>query len=332
MRNQLRLLLLVCLFFAGCKKQDSILTRTEPNTFTSFNKQNSPLPDNQVNAVSVAGSSVWVGTQNGLAQLSNGTWKVFTTNNSGLPSPVILSVVAVEDNCVWIGTDKGLVQYCQNKWTLYNTNNSLLKNNVVKKIAVDQQRNRVWAGTEGGLFKLSGNRQEWFDDTNSGLMENLVTALAITAGGNLVVGTFDHFQFQGSNWQYDGNHWTRVRLNNLGYSSSFVNTLFVRGEQWWMGIGGTSGGAILAMKNGQATTHHHRENSPIMGGVLAVAEDEKALWVATGAGLYQLMNGHWKHFTTKNSKLPDDHILCMEVVNGKLYLGTLQAGLVEFHP
>ena len=325
-------LLLAGLFIGGCRKEDGNRPLTAPSPFINFTTQNSPLPDNQVNAISVAGTTVWIGTQNGLARLSNGRWQIFNAANSPLPSPVVLSIAAEGGDCVWVGTDKGLVHYCQNKWTEYSTSNSRLQNNVIKEIALDRQREVVWVGTEGGLLRLAGSHQQWFDDTNSGLIDNLITALAITSSGKLLVGTFDPFQFGGSYWQYDGNQWTRLRLNNFGYESSFVNTLFLRNEGAWLGIGGTSGGAVVALQNNQAVIHHNRETSPIISGVLAVAENEKGLWVATGAGLYRLTNSEWKQFTANNSELPDNHLLCMAVGGGKLYIGSIQSGLIEFQP
>src|SRR5687767_3034911 len=128
MRRGLYQLLLAGLI-SSCQKGDGSIPLPTPGPFINYTTQNSPLPDNQVNAISVVGTTVWIGTQNGLARLFNGTWQIFTASNSSLPSPVVLSIAAAGENCVWVGTDNGLVHYCQNKWTQYTTSNSRLQNN-----------------------------------------------------------------------------------------------------------------------------------------------------------------------------------------------------------
>jgi ligand-binding sensor domain-containing protein len=332
MKNSLVLLAVASLLLAGCRKANNQQPQPPATVQQHFTSQNSPLPDNQVNAVSVAGGSLWIGTQHGLARFANGVWTVFTANNSGLPSSTVLSLAATAEDSVWIGTDKGLVHYGNTRWTVYNPANSQMKNGIVKELLFDQTRKVLWAGTEGGLLRLSGAAQQWFDDSSSGLMENLVTALALTPGGNLLVGTFDPFRFQGSVWRYEGNSWERVRLNDLGYASSFVNTLFAGDTDWWIGLGGTSTGAVISMRGVQRQNEYHNQNSPVQGGVSEVVVKDGTLWAASSTGLLQLKDGWWKSFTAINSPLPDDRILCMEAAGGKLYLGMLQSGLVVLRP
>src|SRR4028119_1951521 len=77
-----------------------------------YTTANSPLPDNQIQAIALQKSGVkWVGTKNGLARFDGHAWYIYSTANSGLPSPNITAIVAGKTNDIWIGTDKELVRY-----------------------------------------------------------------------------------------------------------------------------------------------------------------------------------------------------------------------------
>lgn len=54
---------------------------------------------------------MWLGTSRGLMKFSDMQWTVFDTDNSGLPSNYIKSVVVDNNGTKWLGTDAGLVSF-----------------------------------------------------------------------------------------------------------------------------------------------------------------------------------------------------------------------------
>ena len=65
-----------------------------------------PLPSDTINALVVSGSSMFIGTPNGLAVRINNTWRTFNMSNSNIPSNDI-GELALHNNDLWIGTKQG---------------------------------------------------------------------------------------------------------------------------------------------------------------------------------------------------------------------------------
>ncbi len=74
-------------------------------TWTVFNTDNSPLPNNDVRTLFPDGSGgIWIGTRGGLVHRdAEKTWKIFNTTNSGLPVNDIRSLFATNGE-LWVGT------------------------------------------------------------------------------------------------------------------------------------------------------------------------------------------------------------------------------------
>jgi len=74
-----------------------------------FNKSNSGLPDNDVNAITVdEEGNKWIGTWGGgLAKFDGVSWTVYNTSNSGLPDNYIIAIAIDKEGNKWIGTDGG---------------------------------------------------------------------------------------------------------------------------------------------------------------------------------------------------------------------------------
>jgi ligand-binding sensor domain-containing protein len=120
--------------------------------FIVYDKWNSQLPDNSVQAIAIdEQGNKWIGTYGGgLAKFDGVNWIVYDTSNSGLPHNWVYSITIDKQGNKWIGTyGGGLVKFDGRNWTVYNTSNSGLSDNRVRIIAIDKQGNK-WIGTEGG--------------------------------------------------------------------------------------------------------------------------------------------------------------------------------------
>jgi ligand-binding sensor domain-containing protein len=60
---------------------------------------------------------------------SQNQWRVFTTQNSILPSNLIGSIVIDRNNVKWIGTANGIVRIEGNNWQLFDMTNTHCRTN-----------------------------------------------------------------------------------------------------------------------------------------------------------------------------------------------------------
>ena len=82
-------------------------------------------------------------------------WRIYTTENSPLPSNNIYSIIVDHNNTKWIGTDAGVCRFDGETWTTFNTDNSGLCDNKVNAIAVEDN-NIIWFGTNNGVSRYTG--------------------------------------------------------------------------------------------------------------------------------------------------------------------------------
>jgi ligand-binding sensor domain-containing protein len=89
------------------------LSRFDGSSWYTFTSENSPLPNNYVEAVtSDKHGSVWVGTYQGLAKYDGSQWQVWHHNDSGLSDEVIWKILVDHRGNTWIGTGfEGLSVY-----------------------------------------------------------------------------------------------------------------------------------------------------------------------------------------------------------------------------
>ncbi|MCX7762138.1 MAG: hypothetical protein N2252_04785 [Candidatus Kryptonium sp.] len=148
---------------------------------------------NDVYAVAIEGSYVWVGTSGGLVRLdrTTGAMTFYNRSNSGLPSNYVYSIAIDGRGNKWIGTwFRGLAMFDGSRWKVYNMTNSGLPIDIVHSIAIDKQGNK-WIGTYGGgLAMFDGSRWTVYNTTNSGLPDNDVLSIAIDGQGNKWIGTW----------------------------------------------------------------------------------------------------------------------------------------------
>lgn len=294
---------------------------------------NSKLPDNQVQAVAIDKNNItWVGTTKGLARFDGAGWTVYTPANSPLPSSFIYSLATDKAGRVWIGTDKGMAMLDGSRWTVYNRHNSVFTYEGVNKILYDENSNTLWISNERVLVQFDGSRWTRYDSSNSYIFESFVIhSLAVDKNGHLWVGAFDIYLFNGRLVTFDGRDWSIDKLDNHGLFSSFPYALTVDAQNnVWMGTGGTTGGVLVRIKNGQWDVLD-QSVSPFIHGAFSLAAKDSLLW-AGGRGLTRYNEKEWMGFTTKNSVLPDDYVSALALdKNGNVWIGTISGGLAVYN-
>jgi ligand-binding sensor domain-containing protein len=252
--------------------------------FIVYDKWNSQLPDNFVNAIAIDGQgNKWIGTYGeGLAKFDGVNWTVYKTSNSGLPDNRIWTIAIDGQGNKWIGTwGGGLAKFGGVNWTVYNTSNSGLPDNYVWAIAIDGQGNK-WIGTGGGLAKFDGVNWTVYNTSNSRLPSNAVYAIAIDGQGNKWIGTRGGLT-NGGLAKFDGVNWTVYNTSNSGLPDNWVLAIAIDGGgNKWIG---TYGGG-LAKFDGVNWTVYKTSNSGLPDNyVLAIAIDGQGnKWIGTDGG------------------------------------------------
>lgn len=126
---------------------------------------------------------LWAGTAGrGLIRhdLITSEKRIFTKDNSGLPSNNIWAIELIADTCLWIGTDKGLAKYCGGAWEVFDISNSQIEGNDIRDIVLDTVHNLLWLGTyDRGLISYD------FDTTWNHFDNRQITQLEPSYDGNL---------------------------------------------------------------------------------------------------------------------------------------------------
>ena len=148
------------------------------------------IPSNQIQAIAIDGTTLWIGTPKGLAQidLSGGTWQPVTDITDHINTlfdeekPIDVRALAVDDQEVWIGTlNHGVIRY--NKGTtfpdIFDMRNGL-PDNTIYDIKMDKEE--VWIGTFAGVARYSRSTGDWINYSKAadGLPADDIVALAVT--------------------------------------------------------------------------------------------------------------------------------------------------------
>ena len=148
------------------------------------------IPSNQIQAIAIDGTTLWIGTPKGLAQvdLSSGTWQPITDITDhintlfGEEEPIDVRALAVDSQELWIGTlNYGVIRY--NKTTTFPDifdNRNGLPDNTIYDIKID--KDEVWIGTFAGVARHLRSTEEWkhYSKAKDGLPADDIVALAVT--------------------------------------------------------------------------------------------------------------------------------------------------------
>ena len=328
--RSLQIAVIICLFNTGCTDH-TIIREEETPAWSVFTKMNSPLPNDQVQAIAIDKKDVkWIGTADGLATLAGNSWNIYNTVNSPLPSNFITALAVGKESDVWIGTDKGLINYNGASWSVPDK----LKGEFVTRLLFDEKSGVLWVGTERGLFRYDGNQWEGYNDAGSALLDLYVSSMAVDRNGTLWVGTFDHFSFIGRLLKFDGSKWTSERLDHRDLPSSFPDALLIdENDIAWLGVKGTMGGMLIRIQDDKWEIYNRLNTGcqGMGGGMNSLAITGNTKWIASGSGLIEYDETSWNYYDTRNSGLPDDYVYTIAIDHeGTKWIGTISGGLAVF--
>ncbi len=291
----------------------------------SYTTENSPLPFNTIRCLETSLSNIWIGTDQGLAKLENGTsWTVFNVTNSGLLDDDIRALKNDGDSVLWVGTVQGgLFKYDGITWSNYTPLNSGLGDFLVRAIDVDNTGG-IWVATTEGIYVF--DRTSWYSFTsNDGLLSNNITSIGI-GESTKYVGTIN-----GGLLYFDAdNNYTNHTIINSELPDNSVLDIQIdsSGKVWFIS---PAAGLILDDGFGGPWNIFNANNSPIESNSLLCMQhgmqDQIYIGTETG-GIVTKTSNQYTHLNTENSDLTDNHILCLKYdSNNTLWAGTFNGGL-----
>jgi ligand-binding sensor domain-containing protein len=267
--------------------------------FLFYDTSNSQISKAIIRSIAIDDSGkVWVGSLGGgLIVFDGNTWKVFTMDNSGLPSNTINAIAFDHKNTLWIGTNGGLVKYDGTTWTVFTPQNSIMKMFYVSTIAVDPNDN-IWFGNgnseNGGLMLLCGNEWKLFTPENSILPCRIIKDILIDSNNTVWVAIWP-FLGNGGLARIDGDSWKIYDNSNsiMPHYSMDELCLDNEGNIWAGQFAGfwesdTLEGALMTITpDGNTwTLNNPSQTGKATKRITAIACDKRGyMWVATSVDL-----------------------------------------------
>jgi ligand-binding sensor domain-containing protein len=225
---------------------------------------------------------IWVGSQ-GVSVFNGKNWTVYSSEEIGLTSYGVDSVVIDVQDRVWITKADGVSGFDGRSWHPYIEGSSDLDGLIVA-IATDTQ-GRTWFGTNrNGVSVYDGQTWKTYTVQNSGLVSNKIRNIVTDDQGGVWIGTRDGLS------HFDGQTWETYDSKYLAQGRSVRNIeIDPQGKVWVY--------ADKSLSTFDEQQWHHR---PIEA--IDIAFDRHGrTWVGTYQGLSVLHNGNWTHYTPSNS-------------------------------
>jgi signal transduction histidine kinase len=285
------------------------------------------LPSNRVTVLyRDAESTLWIGTESGLARLRAGNGGKIERFPAAdlLASDVILSLTEDRDGDLWIGTDSsGLAVLRDRQFSAFSSRAEALDRPVWSVLAGRSNTagsEKVWLGTDGNGVILIDDGVVSRPAFNKALSSQVILALAEDAQGNLLAGTPDGLnRIHGDSVQ--------ILTSSEGLAEDFVRSLYSdRDGSLWVG---TRHGLTHLQSAGAVTyTQANGLASDFVGAVLRDGQGD--LWVGTLNGLSRFHGNAVRTYSTSDG-LSSNVITDLYLdKRGRIWIGTQDGGLDVF--
>lgn len=240
---------------------------------------------------------------------SQNQWRVFTTQNSVLPTNIIGSIIVDRNNVKWIGTPDGMVRIEGNNWQLFDTTNTPVRTNGIYPSALDSLNN-IWCILhEKGAAKFDGTKWTIFDTNNSGLLSNNLIYISIDKNNVKWMGPPGLAKFNDTNW-------TIYMTTNSGLPHNLVTTVTFEDHIKWIGTFAFSGGMVKY--NDTNWIVYNTSNSGLSSNIINYIslDNYNNKWICTYfGGLVKFNSGlnQWTIFNTENSPIPSNFIMTIKI-------------------
>lgn len=310
-------------------------------TWKLFTAENSGLPDNMVNSITIGNDgTVWFATNNGLASFKDNTWKDYNTDD-GLSNNKLnsLSFLPLNSQNLWVASNFGVNVFNINSVNDITDPQFITRaiNNIVSdtiNVVVFDGFSNNWIGTDKGLSIITNSDIYNFTEQN-GLEFSKVNALKSLHDDWVHVGTAGGGV---SRLKYNGvDGITSASIIEKTWSalpSDTVLAVYVTDDTlYWYGT--TAGAATFHGENSKIVEispgiynwgiYNTYTSSIIDNYVRAIIRDNEGnMWFGTREGLSKLSpdKSTWKSFT-ENDGLISNNIFDLKVDNdNNLWIAT----------
>ena len=279
------------------------------------------LPQNSAGSIArTPDGYLWIGTEEGLARFDGVRFVVFDrSNETAIPSNLILVLHVDRTGRLWIGTQDGLAVLKDGRFEPYNAVAGLAHVPILS--ILDDRKGRLWFGTKQGLVEVDQEQHSRVFGIADNLGDANIRALLEDRNGMIWVATAT-----GGLYRFDGTHFESMRLGT-GEIPDPVSSMYEDqdGTLWF----GTEPGGLYR-KSG-----NHLDIVAAAGqlgeAVRTLTRDRDGnLWIATyGRGLVRLRDGLFSA-PDANQDPSIDLPSLYEDDEGSLWVGTLGSGLRRF--
>ena len=328
-------------------------------TWTSFTKDNSPLPSDNLNTLYWDEQGIlWVGSDSGLTGYNGAAWVNYTAAANGLAAEEIRSI-QINPQSIWLGTNNGLSSGQINdlddiSWdTAYRTDNSDLIHNSINTINIDSLGAR-WVCTDSGITIISDSGWVSFSSlTSTFLFNHKIVSINRQPSLMQYIGTVGNNEgwlcrlyknvdgISGASpiiKKYTGGEIPEPPYRfQPGLLSDTVQTILVasNGDLWFgteYGVSSHIGKSHIGktvLTNPYLWKSYTTEIGLINNNVQVLAEDSSAaIWIGTTGGLSKLIPADttWVNFTVEDGLLSNNVRDIAIADDGEIWLAT-DAGL-----
>jgi ligand-binding sensor domain-containing protein len=283
--------------------------------FLSF--ANSGLVDNLIVDLKFAEpNNLWVATDYGICQYSNGNWNKYDSINRSLNYPQMRRIAIGEDKNIWFPIyGKGLMQFDQTNWKLHNKTNSTFTSDNLFTVYIDKKQ-RVWTNPLPKFYFYENQSWNNFDITlNDFLVKNSMYSMVHRSNNEL------WFQNLSGISIYDGISWKTLQSSAGTLPSISILNYITEDNDKNMWIAGTNG---IAKFNGTTWTVYNQTNTPMVDDNCNLIYSSKTtgIWVSTTSGFYNFHNNVWKSYKDFNFPFEAQIYSFDEDSKGNLWVGT----------
>jgi len=259
----------------------------------------------------------WTGTiLNGIHYFNGRSFKNFSTLNSELAHNKIYDLLYSNDDQLWIASLGGLSLLKNNTWINYTTENSNLPSNAVLCLAKGIG-GRIWIGTDNGA--VDGIMGKVYNKGNSAFKGELIFHIFVDSKGNRWFCTDQEVaKYDGENWEIFNSENSNLPAEIALFMAEDANGLI------WLSMGNTYDGTLAAF-NGESWKIYD-ENilynlTSRISSIISFADG--TTWFGThDKGLIRHKDSVWTGYTTDNSDIPINQIICMKADReNNLWLG-----------
>jgi ligand-binding sensor domain-containing protein len=266
-----------------------------------------------VNTIYTMGTTIYAGTNEGLAVSSNNgaNWTV-STNGLPVPSSKRIFGVTIQGSTLFVGSANGVYKSIDGGSTFTSTTNDLTS--VTINHIVSDATYLFLATQGGGVFRSSNNGANWTAFNN--LLPNNITTTLRIAGNLLFCGTQGDgifYSFTSSpGWiNVPGLINTTPKCFTIKENNLFTG-LFVKG----VSVTSNSGGNWTYVNTGLTSLN-----------VNSIINDGTNLYVATASGAYKSVNNGTNWTNIGSTFGPSPYLASILKVGGDLFVGTLLDGV-----